>query len=209
MVDSTPLGSDDLPPTGPEPTPDVPAEPTPLQPFQPVEPALPPEPEPAPLPPKPAPAPPPSEPAPAPWSPPPPPAVEPPGFSAGPSLPPGAPKVTGLEDNDRIMAALAYVLWFVGSAIILLSKDMKDRPYQRYHALQGLGLSVVVTVYSVVAVFIALAGTVIGICCCFWVLVVPGPAVAIYYAYRAYQGEYFTIPILTNLMITEGWLPKS
>ena len=200
MVDSTPVGSDDLAPAGPEPTPDVPAEPTPSLPFEPVEPAPPPEPVPAPPPP---------EPEPAPLLLPPPPAVEPPGFSAGPSVPPGAPKVTGLEDNDRIMAALAYILWFVGSAIVLLSKDMKGRPYQRYHAIQGLGLSVVVTVYSVVAIFIALAGTVIGICCCFWALVVPGPAVAIYYAYRAYQGEYVTIPILTNLMITEGWLPKS
>jgi uncharacterized membrane protein len=196
MVDSTPIGSDDLVPAGSEPTPDVPAESTPSLPAEPVQPA-PPEPEPAPPQPEPAPL------------PPPPPAVEPPGFSSGPSIPPGAPKVTGLEDNDRIMAALAYLLWFVGAAIILLSKDMKDRPYQRYHAIQGLGLSVVVTVYSVVAVFIAIAGTVIGICCCFWALVVPGPVVSIYYAYRAYQGEYFKIPILTNLMITEGWLPKS
>jgi uncharacterized membrane protein len=203
MVDSTPVGSD-LPPAEPEPTPDVPSETGPSVPAEGVEPT-PSQPEPAPAPAS-EPEPPPLEPEPV--APPPP--VEKPGFTGGPYPPPGptAPKVAGLEDNDRIMAALAYLLWFVGSAIILLSKDMKDRAYLRYHGIQGLGLSTVVTVYSVIAFFIALVGTIVGICCCFWVLVVPGPALSIYYAYRAYQGEYFKIPIVTNIMINEGWLPK-
>ncbi len=118
------------------------------------------------------------------------------------------PKITGLSDNDRIMAALAYFLWFIGPAIILLSKDMKDQAYMRYHAIQGLGLAVVALAYSVVAIVVAVVMSIVGLCCCFWVLVVPGPAATIYYAYRAYQGEYFTIPILTNIMVNEGWLTK-
>ena len=113
-----------------------------------------------------------------------------------------------MNDNDRIMAALAYLLWFIGAAVILLTKDMKDRPYLRYHGIQGLGLSVVLLAYSVVAVIFAVVMSIVGLCCCFWVLVVPGPIVGIYYAYLAYQGEYFAIPVLTNIMVNEGWLPR-
>jgi uncharacterized membrane protein len=196
MVDSAPLGSEELPPTGPEPTPDTPSEP----PLPRVEPE-PPEPEPT-LPPEPT-------PPESKFTPP----QEEPILTGGTAVPPPPPsftppRIAGLSDNDRIMAALAYFLWFIGAAIILLSKDMKDQAYMRYHAIQGLGLSVVATAYSVIAIIVALVMSIVGVCCCFWVLVLPGPVVTIYYAYRAYQGEYFKIPVLTNIMVSEGWLPK-
>ena len=72
-----------------------------------------------------------------------------------------------VTDNDRLMAALAYPLSPLVSIIILLVESMKNRPFQRYHAMQSLQL---------------------------------------YYAYRAYQGAYFEVPVVTGFMRGQGWM---
>ncbi len=113
---------------------------------------------------------------------------------------PSAPQLTGISDNDRLMAALAYFLWFIGAGIILLTEESKRNTFLRYHAVQALGLSVVLSAYTVVLVAISF------IICCFWIAVLAAPAVSIYYAYMAYQGRYFKIPILSHLLMDEGWL---
>jgi uncharacterized membrane protein len=127
---------------------------------------------------------------------------------AAPSVPPPPrprpARVRGedIDDNDRVMAALAYFLWFLGPAIILLSSDMKARPYLRYHAIQALGLNTVLAVVSFVLVVMAF------IFCCIGVLLLIPFGVTIYYTIMAYQATYFKIPILTNIMIGEGWLTR-
>ena len=121
------------------------------------------------------------------------------------NVPPNSPvptQSTEITGNDRLMAALAYLLWFLGSAIILLSASMKDRPYLRYHAIQALGLSVALTL----ATFILFVSGVV-LCLC-WVLMLLPLGVTVYYAYMGYQGAYFKIPIITNLMMSEGWLKQ-
>jgi uncharacterized membrane protein len=121
------------------------------------------------------------------------------------NVPPKSPvptQSTDITDNDRLMAALAYLLWFLGSAIILLSVSMKDRPYLRYHAIQALGLSAALTI----ATFILFVSGVV-LCLC-WVLLLMPLGVTLYYTYMAYQGIYFKIPIITNLMMSEGWLKQ-
>lgn len=109
-------------------------------------------------------------------------------------------QLTGITDNDRLMAALAYFLWFLGSAIILLSPDMKERPYLRYHAVQALGSSIVLAVASVILMVLGV------VVCCLWILLLVPFGASVYLAYLAYQGKYFTIPVLTNVMKSEGWL---
>jgi uncharacterized membrane protein len=121
------------------------------------------------------------------------------------NVPPNSPvptQSTEITDNDRLMAALAYLLWFLGSAIILLSASMKDRTYLRYHAIQALGLSVALTI----ATFILFIGGVV-LCLC-WVLMLMPLGVTLYYTYMGYQGAYFKIPIISNLMMSEGWLKQ-
>lgn len=44
-------------------------------------------------------------------------------------------------DSDRLMALLAYIIGFVVPIIILLT-DARNRPFQRYHAVQALALDV-------------------------------------------------------------------
>jgi len=112
------------------------------------------------------------------------------------------PQDQDIDDNDRLMAALAYLLWFLGSAIILLSADMRARPYLRYHAMQALGLSTILAVGSFVVLVMSF------VFCCIGLLLLIPLAITLYYAYEAYQAKYFRIPVITNVMVSEGWLEQ-
>jgi uncharacterized membrane protein len=107
-----------------------------------------------------------------------------------------------IDDNERLMAALAYFLWFIGSAIILLSPNMRARPYLRYHAVQALGLSTVLTVGSFVLLVMSF------VFCCIGLLLLIPLVITLYYTYEAYQTKYFKIPVIHNIMASEDWLEQ-
>lgn len=100
-----------------------------------------------------------------------------------------------INDQDKLMAALAYPIGIV-AIVILLVEDMKKRPFQKYHAVQALAVNVILIVLSIV-----LGWTVILACVplLLWL-------VTLYWAYKAYQAEYFEIPGLTNFLRGQGWL---
>lgn len=100
-----------------------------------------------------------------------------------------------INDQDKLMSALAYPIGLV-AIIILLVEDMKKRPFQKYHAVQALAVNVVIVVLSIV-----LGWTVILACVplLLWL-------VTLYWAFKAYQGEYFEIPGLTNFLKGQGWI---
>ena len=118
-----------------------------------------------------------------------------------------------LTDNDRLMAALAYatqlIIPIIVPVVMLLSEESKRRPFQKYHAVQSLGLLVASVIYEVLAAIVFTALTVItGGClaCVLWVLFVLPAIPALYYAYQAYQGLYFEIPLLTDFLVQNKWL---
>lgn len=100
-----------------------------------------------------------------------------------------------INDQDKLMSALAYPIGLV-AIIILLVEDMKKRPFQKYHAVQALAVNVVIVVLSIV-----LGWTVILACVplLLWLA-------TLYWAFKAYQGEYFEIPALTNFLKGQGWI---
>jgi uncharacterized membrane protein len=116
----------------------------------------------------------------------------------------------GITDQDKLMAALAYVIGLIVPLIILFT-DAKNRAYQRYHAIQSLGLSAAIFVASIVLCivltvlqFIPVLGQIIG-CLMSFVFLIP-LGLMLYYAYKAYQGEYFVIPMVTDFMKQQKWL---
>jgi len=120
----------------------------------------------------------------------------------------GGPEVA---PNDKTMGALSYILPFIGSAIVLLSESNKARPFQKFHAVQGLGLAVVYVIYQIVAWIVGLAlGTLSGglLCCVTTILPLLPLVPIVYYAYQAYQGQVFDIPFLTDFMVQQGWLQR-
>lgn len=100
-----------------------------------------------------------------------------------------------INDQDRLMAALSYPIGIV-AIIVLLVEDMKSRPFQKYHAVQALAVNVVIVILSIV-----LGWTIILACVplLLWL-------VTLYWAYKAYQGEYFEIPALTGFLKGQGWI---
>ena len=112
-----------------------------------------------------------------------------------------------ITDDDKLWGLLCYLLWPLSVILVALTEDKKARPYIKYHAIQSTGLGVVVWVLIVILACVMGAITFwalgLGACCG----IVPVLAM-FYYAYLAYQGEYFEIPYLTDLMVQQGWLEK-
>ena len=129
------------------------------------------------------------------------------------AMPAGAWPAKDVTDNDRLMAGLAYasqvVIPLVVPAIMLLAEESKERPFQRYHAIQSLGFVAAAIIYEVLAAIVYCGLTAVtGGCaaCILWVIFLPPVVPAFYYAYQAYQGLYFKIPLLTDFLVNSKWL---
>ncbi len=116
-------------------------------------------------------------------------------------------------DNDRLMAALAYasqvVIPILVPAVMLMAEESKARPFQKYHARQSLGFLGLAAAYEILAALVfcgltAITGGCLG--CVLWLIFFVPVVPALYYAYRAYQGLYFRIPFVTDMMIQNKWL---
>ena len=97
-----------------------------------------------------------------------------------------APEVT---DDEKLWAALAYVFTPLVSVILLLMEDKKDRPFIKAHNVQALVGGVVLWVFATVT---------FGCGSVAWF-------VFLYWAYKAYQGEYVQIPLITDFVKNQGW----
>jgi uncharacterized membrane protein len=118
----------------------------------------------------------------------------------------GHPKPSGLKgvgmmdekasQENRILAALGYPIWII--ALVVLLTDMKQNRFMRFHAIQALG-------YAVAWVVIYLGLSIITSFSFMWRLYFLWPmfelawlVIAIYYASRAYRGETFDIPLVSQ-----------
>ncbi len=105
----------------------------------------------------------------------------------------GPPPGGELTDQDKLMAALSYPIPIV-AIIILLVEDMKNRPFQKFHAVQSLAINIVLwAVIMITSVFTC------GISALLWF-------VTLYWAYLAYQGQSFDIPVITDFIKGQGWV---
>ena len=120
-----------------------------------------------------------------------------------------SPPAGDITENDRLMALLAYVFGVIVPIIILVSEGMKNRPFQRYHAIQSLGLWVATLIYSVVAciVYFLLTTITFGILgLCLWIIFLLPLVPVILYGIKAYQGEWVVIPVVTDFVKGQGWV---
>ncbi len=103
----------------------------------------------------------------------------------------------GMEvtSDDKLLAALAYVLSPIVPIILLLMEDKKNRPFIKAHNMQALIWGLLVGVIgSVTAPFF------VGLC------ILPlGFLAELYWGYKAYQGEFVSIPVLTDFVKNQGW----
>ena len=97
--------------------------------------------------------------------------------------------------DDKLWAALAYLLTPLIPIILLLMEDKKNRPFIKEHNVQALVWGLVAIVISFV-----LTGTLI-LACVAWAVFIP----QLIWAYQAYQGKSVNIPVITNLVKNQGW----
>jgi uncharacterized membrane protein len=112
--------------------------------------------------------------------------------------------VGDITDNDKLMAALSYPIPIV-ALIILIAEDMKNRPFQRFHAIQALAANI--ALWVIIALLSCILGAVtffIGGLCGLGAILLW--FVTLYWAYEAYQGKYFEIPYLTKFLRDQKWL---
>lgn len=123
---------------------------------------------------------------------PPPPEVTPPPppeYMPPPPPPPPTMAAGEISDNDRLLSALAYIFWPFVSIIIL----------------QALVADFVISVVAGLASCILAAVTFFigGLCGLLPLILVLVP---FYWAYQAYQGKYFDIPVVTQFIRSQKWV---
>ena len=108
-----------------------------------------------------------------------------------------APMSSDATQDDKLWAMLAYVFTPLIPIILLLMQDKKDRPFIKAHNAQALAWGVVNlvggTILSGVLFFCFGAPSVI-----IWLI-------GVYWGYKAYQGEYVTIPVISDFVKNQGW----
>lgn len=106
-----------------------------------------------------------------------------------------APMSPDVTSDDKLWAALGYPI-FIVAIVMLFMEDKKARPFIKYHAVQALAVNVVLFLVSVI-----LGITVILAICAplLWL-------VTLYWAYLAYQGQMFVVPVITNFIKNQGWV---
>ncbi len=103
-----------------------------------------------------------------------------------------------ISDDDKLWAMLSWIPWLgvVLAIIALLIEPHKDRPFVRFHAVQSIGANIIIGILSallVVTVFLSCITPILGLA-------------TIYPAIKAYQGEWFEIPWLTDFCKKQGWI---
>ena len=111
-----------------------------------------------------------------------------------------APVSEEITDDDKLWALLSWLPWigWVLAIIALVIEPQKNRPFVRYHAVQSLVTNVALTLVGIVLSIVTL-----GICATIWWLVW---VVLLYPGVKAYQGEWFNIPVVTDFCKNQGWI---
>ena len=104
------------------------------------------------------------------------------------------PGTTSVSSDDKLWAALSYVFSPLVPIILLLMEEKKKQPFIKFHAVQSLAVGIVLII---VVPFLAMLTFGCGFIVWF---------IMLYWAYKAYQGETFNIPVVTNFIKGQGWV---
>ena len=123
------------------------------------------------------------------------------------------------DHDDRLIALLCYVtqvlIPLIMPVIVLLSASSKKRPFQRFHAVQSLALSLTFILFgllmgigsTIMALVPVIGWLVVSVVFCLSpVLALMGFLALAYYGYQAYQGKRFAIPGLTSFLQDQNWI---
>jgi uncharacterized membrane protein len=105
--------------------------------------------------------------------------------------------MSDVTSDDKLWAALSYVFAPIPGIIVMLMEDKKARPFIKFHAVQSIAVSIALWILVMIISVVTLGFG--GICApLVWF-------VFLYWAYKAYQGEMVTIPVVTDFIKKQGW----
>ena len=103
----------------------------------------------------------------------------------------------GKGNENRLVAALGYPIWVV--AVVVLLTDMKQNRFMRAHAIQALGYAVAwVVIFIAFSILASVPFVGWGLWFLWPALYLGWFIIALFYAYRAYQGQTFSIPVVSQ-----------
>ena len=103
-----------------------------------------------------------------------------------------------VTSDDKLWAALGYPIGLI-AIIVLFMDDKKARPFIKFHAVQSIAANIALWIVASILSAVTFG---FGALCLFPLVVVA----LIYWAYKAYQGESFEIPVVTNFIKGQGWV---
>ncbi len=96
------------------------------------------------------------------------------------------PEVTS---DDKLWALLSYLFPIV-AIIVLFMEDKKARPFIKFHAVQSLAATVVLSILATVTFG---CGSILFLALIWWGI-------------EAYQGKMVEVPFITNFIKGQGWV---
>jgi uncharacterized membrane protein len=97
-------------------------------------------------------------------------------------------KKTSLGMDENIEAALCYFLWFLTGILFFVAE--KDSKFVKFHAMQSIALSIILSVINLV-LFITIVGIIL-----LPLIYLLGAILWIVLMYKAYKGEKFKLPVV-------------
>ncbi len=102
-----------------------------------------------------------------------------------------------ITDDDKLWVLLAYVFTPLIPIILILLEDKKERPFIKAHNAQALAWGIVNLIGGTIL------STILFFCFGLPSLLIWG--IGVYWGWQAYQGEYVTIPVITDFVKGQGW----
>jgi uncharacterized membrane protein len=103
---------------------------------------------------------------------------------------------TSATSDDKLWAALSWVFTPLVPIIVMLLEEKKNRPYIKLHAVTSLAWGIVFYVVVTITSFFF-----VGLC------ILPlGLILTFYWAYKAYQGQAFSVPVISDFVKKQGWV---
>ena len=116
------------------------------------------------------------------------------------------------SDAEKLLAGFAYIsqvfLPAILPVVLLCSAETKGSSFLHYHSVQSLGLLIISLIYYLVAAIFYFSASSIASCllCVLWVIFLVPAGVFLYCGIRAFLGERFQVPWLTDFLKENNWL---
>jgi uncharacterized membrane protein len=108
---------------------------------------------------------------------------------------PSTPEIT---DDDKLWSLLSWITGIVAIVVLLLD-DKKARPFIKYNAVLALVVLVVITI---------LVSILSAITCGIGAILVLAYIYPIYLGIKSFQGEWVSVPYVTDFVVNQGWAEK-